>query len=497
MPQCLPLPAWGAVWTSCSPDFGLNGIVDRFGQVEPKVLFTAGSYTYNAKVHNCLDCVSQLVEAIPSIQRTIVNSFLGDELDISIVRNSIMIEDFLDRQATDIHFSRVPFQHPLFIMYSSGTTGVPKCIVHSVGGALLEHQKEHRLHTDISETDVFFYYTTCGWMMWNWLASGLACGCTIVAYDGSPFCPSPTALFDIIDHEGITVFGVSAKYIAAIHKEGVWPKRSHDLKSLKTILSTGSPLAPEEFHYIYEQVKPDVLLSSISGGTDLLGAFLSGNPCLPVYAGQLQCPGLAMEMDVVDDDGQSLMIEKGELICRSSFPSMPIEFWNDPNDKLYHNAYFSRIEGVWSQGDLAQWTDQRGMIIHGRSDAVLNPGGVRIGTAEIYRLVDKIDQVSESVAVGQQWAGDCRVILFVTLRKGKTLTDDLCHAIRTDIRTHATPRHVPAKIIHVVDIPRTRSGKAVELAIADVIHGRPVKNIEALANPGALEFYKDLPELAQ
>jgi len=485
----------GAVWTSCSPDFGLTGAVDRFGQVEPKVLFTADAYSYNGKIHDCLDRVSQLVQVVTSIRRTVVFRFAGDDPDISVVPNSTMMEAFLDREATEADFLRVSFQHPLYIMYSSGTTGKPKCIVHSVGGALLEHQKEHRLHTDISESDVFFYYTTCGWMMWNWLASGLACGCTIVAFDGSPFQPSPTALIDLIDREGITVFGVSAKFISAIHKEGLCPKKTHDLSSLESILSTGSPLAAEDFLYIYDQVKSDVLVSSISGGTDLLGAFLSGNPCLPVYAGQLQCPGLGMEMDVVDNGGQTLRTEKGELVCRSSFPSMPIGFWNDPDNKHYHNAYFSRIEGLWAQGDFAQWTDEGGMIIHGRSDAVLNPGGVRIGTAEIYRLVDKIDQVTESVAVGQQWRGDCRVILFVTLRKGESLTEELRDGIRTEIRLHATPRHVPAKIIQVSEIPRTRSGKLVELAIADVIHGRPVKNIEALANPEALDHYKDLPEL--
>ena len=486
----------GAVWTSCSPDFGLDGVIDRFGQVEPKVLFTSDSYTYNGKKHDCLDRVSHLAEKISSIQRAIVFSFLGGTADISDVPNSILMDDFLDRQATEVNFHRVPFQHPLYIMYSSGTTGKPKCIVHCVGGVLLEHQKEHRLHTDLGPDDVLLYYSTCGWMMWNWMASALACGSTIVAFDGSPFCPSPAALIDLIDHEQITAFGVNAKYISAIRKEGLIPKETHDLSSLKTILSTGSPLASEDFQYVYEKVKSDVLLSSISGGTDLLGALVSGNPCLPVYAGHLQCPGLAMQIDVVDSEGNSLTTEKGELICRNSFPSMPIGFWNDANNEKYHDAYFSRIKGVWAQGDFAQWTDEGGMIIHGRSDAVLNPGGVRIGTSEIYRQVDKIDGISESIAVGQKWDGDCRIILFVTLSEGNVLTDELCHRIRTELRTHATPRHVPAKIIQVTEIPRTRSGKIVELAVTDIIHGRPVKNMEALANPGALDLYKNLPQLA-
>jgi acetoacetyl-CoA synthetase len=486
----------GAVWTSCSPDFGLDGVIDRFGQVKPKVLFTSDSYSYNGKKHDCRDRVSRVVANISSIERTIVFSFLGDSADVSDIPNAIVMDEFLDLQATEVHFHRVPFQHPLVIMYSSGTTGKPKCIVHCVGGVLLEHQKEHRLHTDLGPDDVLFYYSTCGWMMWNWMASALACGSTIVAYDGSPFCPSPTALIDLIDREQITAFGVSAKYISAIRKEGLVPRETHDLGSLKTILSTGSPLAAEEFQYIYEQVKSDVLVSSISGGTDLLGCFLSGNPCLPVYAGQLQCPGLAMQMDVVDNAGNSLETDKGELICRNSFPSMPIGFWNDANNEKYHDAYFSRIMGVWSQGDFAQWTNEGGMIIHGRSDAVLNPGGVRIGTSEIYRQVDKIEGISESMAVGQKWDGDCRIILFVTLSDGYLLNDDLCHRIRTELRTHATPRHVPAKIIQVAEIPRTRSGKIVELAVTDIIHGRPVKNMEALANPTALDLYKNLPQLS-
>jgi len=389
----------------------------------------------------------------------------------------------------------LPFEHPLYILYSSGTTGKPKCIVHSAGGALLEHQKEHLLHTDIGPHDVFFYFSTCGWMMWNWLVSGLAAGCTLVLYDGSPMYPQPDRLFEMIDKEAITVFGTSAKFISALEKDRLEPAKKFNLESLKTILSTGSPLAPEDFRYVYRSIKEDVLLSSICGGTDLLGAFVSGNPCLPVYAGELQCPGLGMDVDVVDDDGNSLREQKGELICRRSFPSVPLGFWNDPDQRRFKQAYFERFENIWTQGDYAEITATGGMVIHGRSDAVLNPGGVRIGTAEIYRQVERFDEVMESVAVGQDWQHDCRIVLFVRLRDSLVLDDDLTTRIRDAIKLNTTPRHVPSRIIQVSDIPRTLSGKIAELAVRDVIHGRPVKNTEALANPEALSLFADLQEL--
>ena len=487
----------GATWTSCSPDFGLSGVRDRFGQVEPAILFCADAYTYNGKPHSSLDRVRQLVGEISSIRRVVVMPFLSATPNISGMANATVINDYLDTEVSELDFVRVPFDQPVFIMYSSGTTGQPKCIVHSVGGALLKHQTEHLLHTDIKKDDVFFYYSTCGWMMWNWLASGLACGCTLMVVDGSPFYPSQTALIDLIDREKITVFGVSAKYLSAIRKFGLKPIRSHALNSLKTILSTGSPLSAEEYSYVYADVKSDVLLASISGGTDLLGSLVSGNPCLPVYPGELQCPSLAMAVDVVDQEGRSMKHGKGELVCRLSFPSMPVCFWNDPGNEKYHATYFSKIENAWAQGDFAEWTPRGGMIIHGRSDAVLNPGGVRIGTAEIYRQVERIEEVMESIAVGQEWKGDCRVILFVALRDGLRLDTELIQRIRVEIRTNATPRHMPSKVIQVAEIPRTRSGKIVEITVRDLIHGREVKNADALSNPETLDLFRDLPELLE
>ncbi|MNP00958.1 Acetyl-coenzyme A synthetase [compost metagenome] len=392
-------------------------------------------------------------------------------------------------------FVAVPFDHPLYILYSSGTTGVPKCIVHGTGGVLLQHLKEHGLHTDLTAGDTLFYYTTCGWMMWNWLVSGLAIGATVVLYDGSPFHPGPERLMDLVDAEGISVFGTSAKYIAGLEKAGVQPRATHRLERLKAILSTGSPLAHESFDYVYRDIRAELCLSSISGGTDIVSCFALGNPTGPVWRGELQCKGLGMAVEVWDEAGQPVHGDKGELVCTRHFPSMPVGFWNDPHGEKFRHAYFDTFPGVWAHGDYAEETAHGGLVIHGRSDAVLNPGGVRIGTAEIYRQVEKIEDVLESIAIGQDWQGDVRVVLFVRLRDGVPLTDELQQRIRQVIRANTTPRHVPAKIIAVADIPRTISGKIVELAVRNVVHGRPVKNTDALANPQALELYRDLPEL--
>lgn len=485
----------GGVWTSCSPDFGYQGVLDRFGQVQPKFLISANAYSYNGTIHSCFDRLQSLSESISSIEKFIIYNYFDDDKDISQISNAVHWDLYLNNDAHEIEFEQLSFDHPLFIMYSSGTTGKPKCIIHKAGGVLLEHQKEHILHTNLRSKDVFFYYSTCGWMMWNWLVSGLACGCTLVILDGSPFHPNPNYLLNLIDNEKISIFGVSAKFLSALQKLHLSPKSSHDLSSLKMILSTGSPLSSESFEYVYEEFKKDITLSSISGGTDLIGAFVSGNPTLSVFAGELQCKGLGFALDVVDDTGKSLPSGKGELICRNSFPSMPLGFWDDPNDERYINAYYSRFDDIWSQGDFAEITENNGLIIHGRSDAVLNPGGVRIGTAEIYRQALKIDKIKECIAVGQDWNDDCRVILFVVLRENMVLDDHLTKEIKTIIRKNATPRHVPSKIIQVLDIPKTRSGKMVELAVRNVIHGKEVKNTAALLNPEALKYYEALEEL--
>jgi acetoacetyl-CoA synthetase len=482
----------GATWSSASPDFGVNGIVDRFGQIEPKALFCADSYGYGGKRHDCVAKVREVLERIPSIERCVVIPYSGEALQLDGLRDAVSWDEFAGEEDHPPEFVPTPFEHPVYIMYSSGTTGQPKCIVHGAGGTLLQHLKELVLHTDLKREDRIFYYTTCGWMMWNWLVSSLAVGATVVLYDGSPTYPDGNALWDLADEAGISIFGTSAKWIDATAKMGVKPRETHRLQALKTILSTGSPLAPESFDYVYRDVKERVLLASISGGTDIISCFALGNPLLPVYRGELQCRGLGMKVEVLDDGGQPVREQPGELACAAPFPSMPVMFWNDPEGEKYRAAYFSKVPGVWCHGDRAELTAHNGIIIYGRSDATLNPGGVRIGTAEIYRQVEQLPEVMESVAVGQRWEGDERIVLFVRLREGVQLDDALREKIKQQIRANTTPRHVPAKIAQVSDIPRTISGKISELAVRAVIHGEPVKNTDALANPRSLELYAGL-----
>jgi acetoacetyl-CoA synthetase len=485
----------GAIWSSCSPDFGINGVVDRFGQIAPKVLFCADGYFYNGKRFDSLDAVGGVLKQISSIEKTVVVPFTRDDVDIGGLGNGVMWQDIMVPNAR-LNCTPTEFNHPLYIMYSSGTTGVPKCIVHGAGGTLIQHIKEHSLHCDIGPEDRVFYFTTCGWMMWNWLVSALTAGATIILYDGSPFLDDGRGLWKMAEDEAVTVFGTSAKFISALEKAGVRPRDEFDLPALKTILSTGSVLAPESFDYVYDAISAEVQLSSISGGTDIISCFAGGNPLLPVRRGELQCLALGMQVQIYNDDGEAVIGQNGELVCSNAFPSMPVGFWNDPDDQKYHAAYFDRFPGVWAHGDYAEITPNGGMVIYGRSDAVLNPGGVRIGTAEIYRQVEKLDEVLESIAIGQDWDDDVRVVLFVHLRDGISLDAALQGKIRAVIRENTTPRHVPEKIVEVEEIPRTISGKIVELAVRNVVHGRAVKNMDALANPDALRHFKNRQELA-
>ncbi len=486
----------GAIWSSCSPDFGVQGVLDRFGQIEPKILVAADGYFYNGKEIDLLPRLREIMAALPTVEQLVVVPYTRPDPPLSGLPRATSVHDFMDRfRPHKIAFERLPFGHPLYILYSSGTTGVPKCIVHSAGGTLLQHLKEHVLHVDLKPGDRLFYFTTCGWMMWNWLVSALAARATVLLYDGSPFLAGGRILFDYAAAEHMTVFGTSAKFIDAIAKAGLEPRKTHDLGALKAMLSTGSPLSPEGFDYVYRAVKRDLQLASISGGTDIISCFVLGNPIGPVWRGELQCRALGMKVEVFDDDGRPLRGEKGELVCTVPFPSMPIGFWNDPDGAKYRAAYFERFPGVWCHGDYVELTPHDGLIIYGRSDAVLNPGGVRIGTAEIYRQVEQLDEIVESIVIGQDWDNDVRVVLFVKLRDGLVLDPALADRIRRQIRDNATPRHVPARVVQVTDIPRTKSGKIVELAVRNVVHGRPVKNAEALANPEALEQYRDRTEL--
>ena len=501
MPNCpdtvvamLAAASLGAVFSSCSPDFGVRGVLDRFGQIEPKVLVACDGYRYAGKVLPSHDKLAEIIDGLPGLEHVAIVPFIG-EGPKGLPKSEDWAELLANVPVAPLGFARLPFAHPLYIMYSSGTTGVPKCIVHCAGGVLLQHLKEHRLHCDIKPGDVLFYFTTCGWMMWNWLVSGLASDATLALYDGSPFHPSGDVLFDYADAVEVDVFGTSAKFIDAVKKSGARPRETHRLTSVNSILSTGSPLVPESFDFVYQDIKADVQLASISGGTDILSCFVGGSPILPVWRGEIQAKGLAMASDVWSDDGHPVVGEKGELVCTAPFPSMPIGFWNDRDGARYRAAYFERFPGVWCHGDFAEITKHGGFIIHGRSDATLNPGGVRIGTAEIYAQVEQLPEIQEAIAIGQDWDGDARVVLFVVMKQGAILDDAMQARIRKKIRDGASPRHVPAKIVAVADIPRTKSGKITELAVRDVVHGREVKNKEALANPEALDLYKDIEEL--
>jgi acetoacetyl-CoA synthetase len=488
----------GAIWSSTSPDFGVQGVLDRLGQIEPRLLFVADGYAYRGRQHDSLEKVSQIVARLPSLEQVVIVPYLDSDPEIAAVPGAIPLKEFLAPYPPGpVAFEQLPFDHPLYIMFSSGTTGPPKCIVHGAGGTLLQHLKEHLLHCDVHPGDRVFYFTTCGWMMWNWLVSALASQATLLLYDGSPFHPHAGIAFDLADAERMTLLGTSAKYIDSIAKTGLAPRETHRLEHLRLITSTGSPLSPQAFDYVYGKIKPDLQLASISGGTDIISCFVLGNPVCPVWRGEIQARGLGMAVEVFDEAGQPLRGKPGELVCTDPFPSMPVGFWNDAAGARYRAAYFERYpdRGVWHHGDWAELTPHDGVIIYGRSDAVLNPGGVRIGTAEIYQQVEQLDPVVESIAVGQQWEGDTRVVLFVVLREGLILDEALVREIKARLRAHCSPFHVPARVIQVSDIPRTKSGKITELAVRDVVHGRPVKNREALANPEALELFKDLSEL--
>ncbi len=506
----LAATALGAVWSSASPDFGVQGVLDRFGQIEPKVLICVDGYWYNGKAVDCLVKNAEIAGKIPSLLKTVVVPYLNGDADLSQIAHAVAWNEIVATVETrtgpvvdgkkEVIFKRLAFNHPLFIMFSSGTTGVPKCIVHCHGGVLLQHLKEHQLHSDVRPGDRLFYFTTCGWMMWNWLVSGLACGATLLLYDGSPFAGKGTVLFDLAAAEKMTHFGTSAKFIDAAAKLGLMPGKTHDLTALRAMFSTGSPLSPEGFDWVYREIKQDILLASISGGTDIVSCFVLGNPVLPVYRGEIQCRGLGMAVDVFNEEGQPVRSTKGELVCTKPFPVMPVGFWNDDDGKKYKAAYFERFANIWCHGDFSEITAHDGVIIYGRSDSTLNPGGVRIGTAEIYRQVEQLPEVLESLVIGQDWPpgknDDVRVVLFVKLQEAHVLDASLIERIKQQIKANTTPRHVPAKVVQVADIPRTKSGKIVELAVRNVVHAQPVKNVEALANPEALEFFRNRVELA-
>jgi acetoacetyl-CoA synthetase len=488
----------GATWSSCSPDFGIKGVLDRFGQIQPKVIFTADGYFFKGKHLDSLERISNIIKKLPSIEKLVVVPYTEKNPDIIGLPNAILYNDFKSSESNlKIEFEQLPFDHPLYIMYSSGTTGLPKCMVQSAGGILIHHLKELMLHTDLKREDTIFYFTTCGWMMWNWLVSSLAVGATLVLFDGNPFHPDPGALWKMAQDDKITIFGTSAGYIAALQNTGVKPGKTYDLTPLKSVLSTGSPLSMEGFEYIYKEVKEDLQLASISGGTDLNGCFALGNPIGPVYSGELQCRGLAMKVMAFDEDGKSVINQQGELVCAAPFPSMPIYFWSDPDGKKYHDAYFDVYPNVWRHGDYIVINEQGGVTIYGRSDATLNPGGVRIGTAEIYRQVDRLKEIEDSVVVGQEWKNDVRVILFVKMAEGYELTEGIVNKIKNAIRTNASPRHVPTKILVIPDVPYTHNMKKVELAVKKVVHNQPVLNKDSLRNPEALDYYADIKELQE